>query len=449
MKKIIPTFCIALLLSTYLGVVAQTSETQQENTADSRDFSHTVFAEYATGTFCEFCHYAREALDAIYTTGDYPFYYVSLLQDVNTRAAARINEYNIIAYPTVAFDYGYNVTVGGYDGVEATYRTAITECGARTVADVDVNLDVAWLGNAMMNISVEIKNNEAAPYSGHLHVYVCEIESSLGWNDTTGHPYTLPFLDYAFNEQVSNLPAGDTYGDTIIWDGHDHNNGYGVNFGSIQYGNIAIIAAVFNNTWHQGYAKPPGHCPFDAYYVDETAGFIVADTEPNIPNNPDPENGATDVDIHKDISWTGGGTPGSSITYDVFFGTSNPLPKVSANQSTTTYKPGTLTHSTTYYWKIIAWDQNDNSAEGPVWSFVTMSTNNSMPDNPTIIGPEKGNQKTPTNTTSPAVILIPIWSLPLFNGAITLLQIGQHSMNLGRHLAFPIHGLKREPIQYK
>ncbi len=394
MKKIIPTFIIALLLSTYLGVVAQTQETKKENTPDSRDFSHTVFAEYATGIFCEFCHYAREALDEIYTSGEYPFYYITLIQDVNTHAAARINDYNIIAYPTVAFDYGYNVTVGGYDGVEAEYRTAINECGARTVADIDVTLDVLWLGDATMDISVKIKNNEATPYTGHLHVYVCEIESSLGWNDTTGHPYTLPFLDYAINEQVSSIPSGDVYENAITWDGHDYTSGYGVDFGTIQYGNIAVIAAVFNNTWHQGYSKPPGHCPFDAYYVDETTGFIVADTEPHIPSNPDPENGATDIDIHKTISWIGGGTPGTIITYDVFFGSTSSPPKVSANQSITTYNPGTLTHSTTYYWKIIAWDQNDNSAEGPLWSFTTMSTNNSKPDDPSIIGPDNGKPDT-------------------------------------------------------
>jgi glutaredoxin len=259
-EKIIPTSS-SLLSSTYVGVITQTQGAEKNNNQDSTDFTHAVFAEYATQVSCQYCHYAREALDTIYTTGDYPFYYVSLVQDKNTHAAERINDYNIIAYPTVAFDYGYNVTAGGYDGVETAFRTAINQCGTRTVADIDVSLDVAWLGEATMDISVQVKNNEAAPYTGHLHVYVCEIESSLGWNDTTGHPYTFPFLEYAINEQVSNLPSGDTYENAITWDGHDYTNGYGITFGSIHYGNIAVIAAVFNNTWHQGYAKPPDTVP--------------------------------------------------------------------------------------------------------------------------------------------------------------------------------------------
>jgi hypothetical protein len=203
------------------------------------------------------------------------------------------------------------------------------------------------------------------------------------------HPYTFPFLDYAFNEGI-NIPIGGTYSNSINWDGHNYNSGMGQTFGSIQYGNIAVIAAVFNNTWHQGYAYPPSSNPFNAYYVDDTAGFLVADTGPFVPSSPNPANGAVNVDIEKDLSWTGGGSPGTTITYDVYFGTAATPPIVVHNQSSTTYNPGTLGYSTKYYWKIVAWDQNQNSAAGPIWSFTTITNPNSPPDTPTITGPAKG-----------------------------------------------------------
>jgi len=60
-----------------------------------------------------------------------------------------------------------------------------------------------------------------------------------------------------------------------------------------------------------------------------------------------------------------------TITYDVYFGTTSPPPKVASNQSETTYDPGTLEYNTTYYWQIIAWNEQGESAEGSIWSFTT------------------------------------------------------------------------------
>jgi glutaredoxin len=395
MKKILPICIVGILLFTAFGAVAQTNNVKNNNSnLVKRDFTHTVFAELGTATWCGYCHFARESLDKICTNQDYPFYYVSLVDDMNTHAAERNLELNIGAFPTVIFDYGYQVVVGGWPGAEAEHRAAIIECGNRTVADIDINLNVAWLGDATIDISVEVTNNEATLYGGHLHVYVCEIESSLGWKDTAGHVYTFPFLDYAFNEPIS-IADGDTWTDSVIWDGHDYNNGNGKDFGSIQFGNIAVIASVFNDTWHQGYAYPPFASPFDAYWVDETAGVLVA--APKIPSNPDPADGATSVDINKYISWTG--SLGDAITYDVYFGTESTPPKVANNQSATTYNPGTLSYSTKYYWKIVTYNEYGNSTEGPIWSFMTALNN--APDDPIIMGTDTGK---PGNTYDYTII---------------------------------------------
>ena len=392
MKKILLLVVVGTLIIAGFGAGALHIDTKQINSGGKNVFTHTVFAEDGTATWCGYCHYAREALDKIYTSGDYPFYYVCLVDDKNTHAEARNTEYNIYGFPTVWFDGGYKVSVGGGSGNEAQYRNYINQCGSRTVKDIDVTLNVNWLGNAAMNIQASVHNNEATQYNGRIRVYVTEVESSMNWKDTTGHPYTFPFLDYAFN-QVISISAGGTWINSIAWDGHNYNDGYGHNFGNIQYGNIMAIAVVFNSEWHQGYSYPPSQNPFDAYWVDDATGFWVGDnTPPNTPSNPNPANGATGVDLNKDLSWACSDSDPThdTITYDVYFGTVSPPPLVSPNQSEKTYNPGTMEYETTYYWKIVATDNHGASTEGPIWYFTTLDEPNSAPYAPDISGPPKG-----------------------------------------------------------
>jgi glutaredoxin len=399
--KTIGVVCIAgLFILSAFGAAALQSDvtTQKEFNQGTRAFTHTVFAEDGTATWCGYCHYAREALDKIYMSGDYPFYYVCLVDDMNTAAAWRVRtQYNIYGFPTVWFDGGYKVAVGGGTGNEAQYRNYINNyCGPRAVSDIDVALNVTWLGNAAMDISASVKNNEAGDYGGFLRIYVTEVESSMGWHDTTGHPYTFPFLQYAYNGSIT-IPGGDTWTSTISWDGHNFNDGHGHNYGSIQYGNIMIIAVVYNNLWHQGYSNPPSGYPFDAYYVDDCTGFWIGDnTPPNVPSNPSPANGAVSIDLNKDLSWVGGDPDPShdTVTYDVYFGTTNPPPLVASNQSKTTYDPGTMTYETMYYWQIVATDNHGASTQGPVWHFTTLNRPNTPPSAPTIQGPGEGKPKT-------------------------------------------------------
>ncbi len=50
------------------------------------------------------------------------------------------------------------------------------------------------------------------------------------------------------------------------------------------------------------------------------------------------------------LGWTSGDPDaGDTVTYDVYFGTSDNPPLVSNDQSATTYDPGTLSYSTHYY----------------------------------------------------------------------------------------------------
>jgi PKD repeat protein len=84
----------------------------------------------------------------------------------------------------------------------------------------------------------------------------------------------------------------------------------------------------------------------------------------------------------------------SDITYDVYFGTSIPTPKVVSNQTSTEYDPpGLLEYNTTYYWQIVAWDDQGNSASGPVWHFTTENMN--QPPVAIANGPPVADKKVP------------------------------------------------------
>jgi hypothetical protein len=87
---------------------------------------------------------------------------------------------------------------------------------------------------------------------------------------------------------------------------------------------------------------------------------------PTQASNGYPGNGATDVSLNYDLSWTAGAYTAS---HDVYFGTSNP-PSFIRNQTATTYDPGTMASGTRYLWRI---DEINSSGKtvGPVWIFTT------------------------------------------------------------------------------
>jgi len=238
--------------------------------------THRPLAEYGTATWCGFCKYAHGALKQLYAETTHDFFYVSLVTDKCTKASSRASQFNAYGWPTVWFDGGFQVNVGAgsIPSAKTVYNNSLLACESRAVADVDVEVDVRWLGSATMEITATVTNNDAArAYAGTIRVFVTEIVSSLNWIDTAGNPYTFPMLDYAFNQAIS-VPAGGTWTDTVVWDGKLKNSGYGQTYGTIQMDNIMIIGGVYNNVAHQGYSNPPTGNPFTAYYVDDCAGSM-------------------------------------------------------------------------------------------------------------------------------------------------------------------------------
>ncbi len=180
-----------------------------------------------------------------------------------------------------------------------------------------------------------------------------------------------------------NIAEGDTF-DTInlddyVTDAEDPDSAIGWTYS----GNVELIVDITNRIATISTPNPD-------WNGEETITFTATDSggltdsydatftvtpvndPPDAPNNLNPANGAFGISIRSHLSWSEVDDPdGDSVAYDVYFGTTSTLPLVSSEQNPTSYGPGAMSYSTTYYWKIISKDSHGASTEGEMWSFTT------------------------------------------------------------------------------
>jgi len=314
MKKIIPICIVGILFCTTFGAVGLPTNNPltNDNTIGRLDYTHTIFVQVGTATWCPSCPASNSAWHTIYGTGSYDFEYVEMVIDKSTVANTYMNSvYNLYWVPTSYFDGGQFVYPGTNTG---TFQTNLNTCGARIVPDLDAHLNVLWLGSAQIQVDLSIINNDTASYTGTLRVYILELESR--WKDYGGNTYHHAFLDFAFNKAIT-IPAGATHSDSTIWDGTAHG------YADISSENIQVICVVFNDTQHQAYSDPNDDDhdgdlgPFWAYYVDET---IAATPQSNsAPVQPNPPSGPTNGVVNAEYTYTGSTTdPNGDDIYYLF-----------------------------------------------------------------------------------------------------------------------------------
>jgi len=117
---------------------------------------------------------------------------------------------------------------------------------------------------------------------------------------------------------------------------------------------------------------------------------ISCNQKATLPNNPSPPDDSIDINIYPYLNWTCDDLEKDPITYDVYYGISNPPPKVISNQSDAFYNPETLEYGTPYYWQIIAWSDPYLPSIGDIWSFETIEPQNNPPYEPINLYPEDG-----------------------------------------------------------
>ena len=112
---------------------------------------------------------------------------------------------------------------------------------------------------------------------------------------------------------------------------------------------------------------------------------------PYPPDDPMPEDGASDIPITADLSWTGGDPDlGDTVTYDIYFAAGDPTPEtlICDDTSTPACDPGTLTSGMHYYWYVVATDSHSASTASPTWDFTTICP---LPEAPYLLAPADGS----------------------------------------------------------
>ncbi len=100
-----------------------------------------------------------------------------------------------------------------------------------------------------------------------------------------------------------------------------------------------------------------------------TTGPEPVGNPPGLATNPSPVTGGDSVVPDTLLTWSAGSL---ATSRDVYFGTdSTPdVEEIQGNQAGTSFNPGALTYSTTYYWRIDEVN-GDGTTQGTTWSFTT------------------------------------------------------------------------------
>ncbi|GAB1467545.1 hypothetical protein MASR2M64_02180 [Candidatus Cloacimonadota bacterium] len=89
--------------------------------------------------------------------------------------------------------------------------------------------------------------------------------------------------------------------------------------------------------------------------------------------NPIPANLGVNAPIGTNLTWSAGG--GVTDSYRVYLGTDVDATNIvnGATQTGNTYNPDDFTYSTTYYWKVVPFNQFGDALNCPIWSFTTLA----------------------------------------------------------------------------
>jgi hypothetical protein len=98
-------------------------------------------------------------LNSLDKAGTYNFEYAGMVVSRNTYASQWMNgRYNLYWVPTLYWDGGDEVLVGGYSDT-SVYSWRINLAGQREVPELDLQVSMTWLGNYQMEVTVTVTNN--------------------------------------------------------------------------------------------------------------------------------------------------------------------------------------------------------------------------------------------------------------------------------------------------
>jgi len=347
--------------------------------------------------------------EASYTIlGNYTFFIVATDSDLNTNAS-QIGDFSIVVNvpPVANFTYTPEFPKVG----EITYFTSNSVDVDGSIADYHWDFgdtytaDVAnpvhvFTADGIFNVTLTVTDD-----SGGVDTFTMTLDVR------SNYPPLEPFNPHPTNGSVDIDVNAD-----LFWNASDPDED-NLTF-DVYLGLTTTPVLVASNLTNATY--DPGTLALEETYYWR---IVVWDTEsqytigplwmfnttetgnqaPFIPYDPTPDNHETNVSGLVNLSWFGGDPDGDAVSYDVYFGTDPNPPLADIELDTTTYNPGPLSGGTTYYWKIVSWDEHGVSAQGSVWDFNTGSEGNLPPTTPVVpSGPEYGRISTIYTYTSVA-----------------------------------------------
>jgi hypothetical protein len=331
--------------------------------------------------------------DGIYSFGTYGN--ITMAGNYTIRAYADLDEYSSEAYlyNDEGIGNGYNDNYGiGFSPIATGDGWDYDICGPWDPPEIDASELIFRVTPGELLTSV---NNDSQimywNYSGEVNISI---------KDTSNEPisaadYTVSIYNQ-FDVDVSRYftySAGDQTetADITKYDGYCiiNSTGWGVNQSDWEiYGSngtwYANIYVDLNGDRTEGNKQWTEEWNSTVEWTVSPASLI--NNPPYKPSNPNPNDKASNININTDLSWDGGDPDvNDTVTYDIYFSNTTPPLMVEANHSLTVYNPGILSFNTTYYWKIVAWDNHGDTNIGDIWFFTTEK--NKPPLKPTIKGP--------------------------------------------------------------
>ncbi len=254
------------------GSIYYTIIVLENNTNNDDEWNETryILVEEGTAGWCTNCPTVAAIIHETYEKKGIPFYYVSLVDNENTKASGRLNDdLNIYGFPTVYIDGGYSVIMGSSE-FESTFEQKLFEAQTRSAPKIRINITSSWNETRKeLKNTVMLENKGESVYRGSLRVYVTEINSR--WADYNAGAYSYALIDYGFEKTIS-LQLQEAKSFSEIW------NANTAGFPDVVKENLFVIAAIFAETPEKRYANPEdGESPFNAYFCDATAATRVAE----------------------------------------------------------------------------------------------------------------------------------------------------------------------------
>ncbi len=130
---------------------------------------------------------------------------------------------------------------------------------------------------------------------------------------------------------------------------------------------------------------------------DDDSPTETTNHPPYQPYSPSPINGSSNRSVDSDLSWSCEDPDENPLTYTLYFSETETLNVLLADLDTAFYALGTLENNESYYWKVVAYDNQGDSTEGAIWSFSTAPGSNSAPNTPGNPSPAGGATGQATN----------------------------------------------------